>query len=160
MNIFYLDADPEIAAKYCCDKHCVKMILESAQLLCTARALSGGLPIDGYSLKPTHVNHPSAKWVRESKAHYKWLYRHLKALCKEYTRRYGKVHKVERERLLQALEVVPDTIPMTQFSDPPQCMPEEYKSPRSTVEAYRKYYIKDKAKFAKWKTGEIPSWFV
>ena len=28
MNIFVLDRDPEIAAKYHCNKHVVKMILE------------------------------------------------------------------------------------------------------------------------------------
>lgn len=160
MNIFYLDSDPEKAAKYCCDKHCVKMILESAQLLCTARALSGGLPIDGYSLKPTHVNHPSSKWVRQSKANYIWLYKHLQGLCKEYTRRYGKTHKVEREGLLKELKTIPKDIPLAAFSEPPQCMPEEYKSSVSSVEAYRIYYVKEKSRFAKWKTGEIPSWFV
>ena len=36
MNIFYLDSDPRIAAKYHCDKHVVKMILESGQMLSTA----------------------------------------------------------------------------------------------------------------------------
>jgi len=35
MNIFYLDKDPVKAAQYSCDKHVVKMILESAQMLCT-----------------------------------------------------------------------------------------------------------------------------
>jgi len=34
MNIFILDNNPKLAAQYHCDKHCVKMILESAQLLC------------------------------------------------------------------------------------------------------------------------------
>ena len=36
MNIFLLDKDPKIAAQYHCDKHVVKMILESAQMLCSA----------------------------------------------------------------------------------------------------------------------------
>ena len=31
MNIFYLDNDPTTAARYHCNKHVVKMILESAQ---------------------------------------------------------------------------------------------------------------------------------
>ena len=36
MNIFFLDWDTEKCAKYHCDKHVVKMILETAQLLCGA----------------------------------------------------------------------------------------------------------------------------
>ena len=34
MNIFVLDYNPQVAAEYHCDKHVVKMILESAQILC------------------------------------------------------------------------------------------------------------------------------
>ena len=33
MNIFYVDKDPVIAAQMMCDKHVVKMILETAQML-------------------------------------------------------------------------------------------------------------------------------
>jgi len=36
MNIFYLHRDPVKAAKIQYNKHVVKMILESAQMLCTA----------------------------------------------------------------------------------------------------------------------------
>ena len=36
MNIFYLHPDPNKAAAYHYDKHKVKMILEAAQMLCTA----------------------------------------------------------------------------------------------------------------------------
>jgi hypothetical protein len=42
MNIFYLDKDPIKAAEYSCDKHVVKMILESAQMLCTAHRVLDG----------------------------------------------------------------------------------------------------------------------
>ena len=42
MNIFYLDENPWVNAEMHCDKHCVKMILETAQMLCTAhRSLDG-----------------------------------------------------------------------------------------------------------------------
>lgn len=36
MNIFYLERDPKIAAEFHCDKHVVKMIVESAQMLSSA----------------------------------------------------------------------------------------------------------------------------
>jgi hypothetical protein len=33
MNIFYLDKNPRKCAKYHCDKHVLKMIIEYAQLI-------------------------------------------------------------------------------------------------------------------------------
>ena len=42
MNIFYVDKNPETAAKMMCDKHIIKMILESAQMLCTAKRVLDG----------------------------------------------------------------------------------------------------------------------
>jgi hypothetical protein len=35
MNIFVLDEDPVISAQMQCDKHIVKMPLETAQMLCS-----------------------------------------------------------------------------------------------------------------------------
>ena len=55
MNIFYLSHDPEEAAQYQYNKHVVKMILESAQLLCTAHRELGN---DDVPYKSTHKNHP------------------------------------------------------------------------------------------------------
>lgn len=60
MNIFYLDKDPKLCAQYHCDKHVVKMILESAQLLCTAVNEAAGKEVAPY--KSTHVNHPCSIW--------------------------------------------------------------------------------------------------
>lgn len=37
MNIFVLDLDPVKCAEYHCDKHVIKMTLETAQILCTVR---------------------------------------------------------------------------------------------------------------------------
>ena len=69
MNIFYLDRNPILAADKQCDRHVVKMILETAQLLSTAHyELDGESP----AYKPTHKNHPSAVWVRKSLDHYLW----------------------------------------------------------------------------------------
>jgi lipopolysaccharide biosynthesis regulator YciM len=41
MNIFYLDKCPEKAARLQYNKHVVKMILESAQMLCAAHHVYG-----------------------------------------------------------------------------------------------------------------------
>jgi hypothetical protein len=42
MNIFYLSKDPKQCAEWMVDKHTIKMILESAQLLSTAHRLLDG----------------------------------------------------------------------------------------------------------------------
>ena len=90
MNIFYLDKDPFKAAKVQYNKHVVKMILESAQMLCAAHHILGDSADGPYKL--AHKNHPSTIWVRENSLHYAWLYKHMIALGLQYTYRYGKTH--------------------------------------------------------------------
>ena len=84
MNIFYLDEDPVLAAQMHCDKHVVKMILESAQLLSTAHLLIDGdeLADERGLYKATHKNHPSSKWVRDSSENYEWLWNLFDQLLK------------------------------------------------------------------------------
>tara|TARA_R110002111_G_scaffold14205_2_gene38958 strand:- start:62 stop:499 length:438 start_codon:yes stop_codon:yes gene_type:complete len=140
-----------------CDKHVVKMILESAQMLSTAHHILDKSDND-LLYKATHKNHPSSRWVRESHLHYQWLYSHFVALGLEYTRRYGKIH-TSITKLSDGLSHVPRHIPNKPFSPPPQCMPPDYYQD-NTIEAYRMYYKCDKASFAKWKEpAVIPEWF-
>jgi hypothetical protein len=159
MNIFVLDNDPYQAAQYHCDKHVVKMILETAQLLCTAhRELDGDDNVDPDLYRKTHKNHPSAKWVRESNNNYNWTWCLLDGLCKEYTLRYGKTHLTET-KLLNKLQQLPHNIHIGYKTTQPQCMPDEYKGD-NTVDAYRKYYIGAKSNFAKWKNTPRPEWWL
>jgi len=137
MNIFYLDECPVEAAKLQCDKHVVKMILETAQLLSTAHhELDGSSP----AYKPTHKNHPSAVWVRSSAAAYLWAYKHMLELGREYTRRFGKEHKTIREHS-EVLRRLPKALTYCNklLESPPQCMPDECKHD-DTVVAYQTYY--------------------
>ena len=158
MNIFYLNRDPKIAAQSHCDKHCVKMILESAQMLSTAhRFLDGDKYANEKGLyKLAHKNHPSSIWVRKSHKHYKWLYQLYDNLCMEYTYRYGKHHA--SERLLTPLLELPKFIPIGDFEDPPMCMP-DYCKGDDTVLSYQTYYILEKSYFATWKLRQQPRWF-
>ena len=168
MNIFYLDRDPVIAAQMMCDKHVVKMILESAQMLSTAhRVLDGDEYANEMGLyKLAHKNHPSTIWVRTSSENYRWLFNHYDALMQEYTYRYDKTHATSRLR--DALNKTPDNIPPTQYpnisstqypnTDPPMCMP-DYCKGDDTVLSYQTYYIVEKSGFAKWKRRDIPEWF-
>ena len=159
MNIFYLDRDPIIAAQMMCDKHVVKMILESAQMLSTAhRVLDGDEYANETGLyKLAHKNHPSTIWVRSSNEHYAWLYKHMIALMKEYTYRYGKHHATER--LIVPLKQQPKYITVSGYIDPPQCMPDQCKK-EDTVTSYRTYYIIEKVKIATWnKKRSAPKWW-
>ena len=145
MNIFYLDRDPYKAASYFYDKHKVKMILESAQMLCTAHHVYGNP--DDVPYRQAHLNHPSTIWARESRPNYYWLYEHMIALGQEYTKRYGKVH-MSIDKCKDALRFCPDGIESMVFTEPPQCMPDEYKVPGCSITAYWNYYEQDKYKVA------------
>lgn len=154
MNIFYVDKDPVIAAKNLCNSHVVKMILESAQLLSTAHNILDEPKENLY--RSTHINHPSNKWVRESREHYIWLYKHFEGLCNEYTYRYGKTHATSR--LLEFLYFTPYNILSKGFIDPPCAMPKEYIVENNAVESYRNYYRIGKAHLHKYTKREIPEW--
>ena len=150
MNIFVLDESPVVSAKYACDKHVVKMILESAQMLCSVHP-EGTAPY-----KRSFYNHPCTKWVRESARNYEWLLLHAYALCDEYTRRYDKGHKTEK--VIEWCDNNRPELPNTSPTKHPTCMP-DYCKTESVVESYRNYYNNEKAKFANWKDGNIPHWY-
>jgi hypothetical protein len=141
MNIFYIHESPIISAKAMSDKHVVKMILESAQLMSTAHHKLDS-PIAFNLYKPTHVNHPSNVWVRESAEHYEWLYQHFLALCDEYSNRYHKVHATYT-KLNEYLKTPPIALERKGFTEPPCAMPDIYKVASSLL-SYRKYYESEK----------------
>jgi hypothetical protein len=152
MNIFVLDHDVKRCAQAHNDKHVVKMILETAQLLSTVQWQSGREA----PYKQTHVNHPCSVWARESLGNYMWLCELGLELCKEYTHRYGKVHK--SEAIIRYLAEAPPSLSnkgMTPFA---QAMPEECKA-NDAVTAYRNYYIQEKGGMAKWSKRERPYWY-
>lgn len=147
MNIFRVDNDPIVAARMLCNRHVVKMVLETAQMLST---------INGGPYKPTHANHPCTLWAKASKCNYAWLALHGLALCDEYTARYSKRHKCED--IIEQLSAIPESIEPLACTPQPLCMPDEYKRD-SIVESYRAYYRGDKAYFATWPAGLTPEWF-
>lgn len=153
MNIFPLDTVPSIAAKMHNDKHVVKMILETAQMLSTAHHIRGSPYIDKV-YKQAYVNHPCTIWVRRTSRNYDWALRLFKALLEEYTHRYGKIHK--SSELLEYLSYNP--VPKGPFKPFPQAMPDIYKH-KDPVIAYRRYYIGEKSYFSKWTKRPIPEWF-
>lgn len=176
MNIFYLNHNPEICARNCCDKHCVKMILEYAQLMSSAhRYLDGvqtSVEIDGkiknrwilpderesQIYQVAHLNHPSTIWTRSGEENYLWLYSLWIETINEYKYRYNnKLHSCERLR--EPLSRPPFNIEKREFFEPTQAMPEYCKIPGDSISAYRKYYINEKQHLAKWSKRDIPEWF-
>jgi hypothetical protein len=158
MNIFYLDKDIDKCVQFHCDKHVVKMILEYAQILCTAQR---ELDSNANSLlyKATHKNHPSSLWARETSDNYIYLYNLFVGLSNEYTYRYSKTH-LTYSKLKDLLYVVPKNIPIGEFREPFQCMPEEFRSD-NTVQSYRTYYkSKQKSFDMKYTNREAPEWLV
>ena len=146
MNIFYLDSDPVKAAQVQYNKHVVKMILESAQMLCTAHHHYTELlsQDDSYiPYKKAHYNHPSTIWCRENSEQYLWLYNHMIALGNEYTKRYNKIH-LTITKCADILKATPAGIPLGTFEEPPQCMPEQYKVAGCSITAYWNYYEQEK----------------
>lgn len=149
MNIFVLDNNVELSAQYHCDKHVVKMILETAQLLCSAHE-PGVAPY-----RRTHYNHPCSKWVRTTTGNYLWLADFGLALCREYTHRYGKRHK-SQDVIEWAEESIPDSIPLGDLTPFAQAMPDQFKHV-NTVLAYRRYY-NNKQIDMRYTNREAPQW--
>ena len=138
MNVFILDEDPTISASMLCNKHVLKMLVESCQILCNC------FDIDKVPYKRTHYNHPCCVWARQYKDNYLWVLNHAKALCVEYSKRYNKIHKCE-----SVLDCLPDSRLKYGSSDFIQAVPDKYKKV-GAVDAYQEYYVNDKLHFCKW----------
>ena len=177
MNIFILDEDLDKCAEYHVDKHIIKMPLEAAQMLCTnmwvdkyfgyvpeklskeqlavLREKKKNEPRD-FPYLPTMHNHPCTIWARTSMDNHEWLHCYAVALNDEYGYRYGKSHKSVHSVILTLPEPVHlPRIGLTPFA---QAMPDSLKG-GDAVDAYRRFYHKDKATFASWKHREKPPWW-
>jgi len=182
MNIFVLDNDPVLAAQSQCDKHVVKMVVESAQMLSTSHRLLDGVlneerndkgrkvkswiipdaSMDQALYRAVHMNHPCTKWTMLSLSNYLWHYQHFVALCDEYTYRYGKVHKTDT-MLRFVLDEAPNNIEdigLTQFplamKSNPECM-----NPDDPVTSYKSFYQTKQARFKMaWSKRNPPDWFI
>jgi len=177
MNIFFTNTNPEICAQEHVDRHCVKMILEYAQLLSTAHRVLDGVEetiiqngrnkkvwsvqnMNDLLYKATHINHPSALWCRQTADNYVWLATLLEETCKEYTHRYSKTHKTEMIGLVEFLtSTLPENINMgDSFTPPTLAMPDEFKDSDHTL-AYQNYILIDKAHILSWKNRTPPKWY-
>lgn len=183
MNIFYLSEDLEECAEFHIDRHCTKMILESAQLLCMALwadKLFGYVPRaltpEEYAVlkevmraepadmdqrtfvpyKAGHHNHPCSIWLRSSVEHFYYLHNLANELQREAWYRGYKTHK--SIGVINSLPL-PKHTPDNGFVPPFPAMPEELKS-GDTLQDYRLFYMLDKAAIpATWKYRDKPFWW-
>lgn len=156
MNIFVLDTEPHIAARYHCDIHVRAMIRESAQMLSTAHRILDGSKQPIY--KTTHINHPCTKWVRASMGNYEWLYDLYHNLHLEYQERFHKTHRSFID-LHKYLQYPPESIEDNGLTTFAQAMPDDYKQP-DAVQAYRDYYCHDKLRIATWSPPSYKPYWV
>lgn len=159
MNIFFLSDDPQQSARWLVDKH-MKMLLETCQMLCTTYHLQG---IEA-PYRKTHVEHPSTKWVRASSDNFLWAIEHAYAISKEYTERYGKIHKslaVLDWCELNSWRLGFDTKDLQPFAiaikDSAICRTLPEFDTNDVVNCYRLFYKYDKSHLHFWKQNK-PEW--
>lgn len=177
MNIFALDNDPSKAAEYHCDKHVLKMLLESAQLLSTmVHALAPGQVIPGTDdngepiltwygnkvYKPTHMNHPCSVWVRHSMRNAMWLADLGHALNHQSEIRWHKP-AYKAHAVLNGIASCISKLPFENSKVEPftLALPKEIRELNlDNVTSYRLYYASAKRSFATWtRLGKQPYWW-
>lgn len=160
MNIFAVDVNPIRAAGSLCDRHVVKMPLESTQMICTVARFFN---VES-RYKSTHEKHPCVEWLAGNRKAWNWHLEYTRALFNEYTYRYGRKHRSQKvfEEVTARFEgPTNDSAYMPSFV---LCMPDKYKkfawSQMDAVTAYRHFYIMEKRAFAKWDYTSPPPWFI
>jgi hypothetical protein len=151
MNIFYFDLNIELCAQSHCDSHVVKMILESAQILCTVLWMNGMEA----PYKPTHTKHPCVLWANQSLSNWIWLKDLAGALNEEFKYRFD--HQLNHKSYEVILSLPTPQLADLGLTDFIQAMPEEFKHQDPTV-AYRQYFIGQKMHLAKWTKRQVPDW--
>jgi hypothetical protein len=154
MNIFVLDTDPYAAARMMCDKHVVKMVLETGQILSTVHRAHGS--DDDRLYRTTHQHHPCTVWAGASRLNYKWVVDHFTALALEYNHRYGRNHKTWSD-LFSVVEHCPAGITHDDQTPFALAMPDEYKTD-CPVQSYRNYYMGEKMNMLVYTNRAVPDW--
>ena len=166
MNLFILDQNPRTAARYYCDKHVVKIILESFQMMGSAvrrhGAIDEQMPLTkaGKPLKGGYSNHPVTRWVGETRGNYDWTFQHVMELSREYTRRYDKIHACHHKIAGDLYQGLAHLIPPGSVTDFALAMPEDYKSDNAIL-SYREYYkFKEGQIKMTWTNSKKPEWML
>lgn len=90
MNIFATSRCPKKSAQALDNLRLPKMVLESAQMICTVLRHYGAS--DDWLYRATHINHPCTLWAQQNRANFIWLCTHARECTLEHLRRGGKFH--------------------------------------------------------------------
>jgi hypothetical protein len=165
MNIFVLHSHPRKAARYHADKHVVKMLLESTQMLYTAHWVTvfptllqhkapikvseaqKKLPVpptlrnapNQTPYRPVHIHHPCSVWVRASRANYAWLAALALALAQEHAFRWPASPPHSCAAHAAWLATHPPSLPNFPLTPFALAMPEDVKK-HDAIQSYRAFY--------------------
>ena len=191
MNIFILSEEREPLvhyaqqAQYHIDKHVVKMIAESVQMLVTVLAAqprhfkqldkvaSWSNIANNFPCKPLSAGmtkHPCTQWTASRIEHFNYLACLALQLCHEHQYRYPLSAEHAYMPWLQALV---STLTVDFNLGPTAALPQQFAiavkdaNKRSSaadhllaLDTYRDYYVRDKRSFATWKKRMKPVWFI
>jgi len=159
MNMFWLAEDPEESARMHCDRHVTKMCVEYAQILSTAADMAGFHdPERMYEPIPNMVR-KTHEWAAESADNFARLLSMANALGEEFEYRYGSKHQSIVD-VVSEIDVSDVRIDHSGLTDPPLCMPDEYKDEGDVVGSYREFYNYGKRWDLSWSKRDVPDWYV
>lgn len=162
MNIFAYHPDPKQCALWLDDKRKNKMLVETAQLLCTAgRYHFGPEFVEPQTYKSTHMSHPCARWLYRSWGNYRWLYEYWLALRTQF----GKDHMSFSKNISYVENVLAhaDHQQMTPFANCARNTDMGVDFTHLPVhDAYREYHIirwQTDKRTPTWNKGQRPTWY-
>jgi len=186
MNIFILSEEREPLlhykqqAMFHLDRHVVKMIAESTQMLVTslvttynagklaaAPQIANSMPCKPLSASMT--KHPCTQWACASIEHFNYLACLALQLCHEHRYRYPLSAEHAYMPWLQALVTELTRLGLGPEADLPTQFAIAVKNVNKrsiaadhllALDTYRDYYVRDKRSFATWKKRMKPVWFI
>jgi hypothetical protein len=149
------------------------MLTESSQLMCYAHhvATADKEWVEKnikFSLNKAHSKHPCTLWMLDDPRNYAWVYSLVKAMLVEYDYRYDGLRRGKYASTISMLPSLARIPGSTATVHDINRLPDDFvlamgKSPEcigpDAVEAYRRFYIVGKNRFASWKTRATPSWY-
>jgi hypothetical protein len=162
VNIFFLSDCPEKSAKLLCNRHKVRMPLESAGMLAFAFP-EGETPIPNLRSN-RHHKHPASVWARQSKSNFEWLLIHALTQAEDYKKHYKREHASEKHIHWFKNNYHKISFPRAELTSFSRCFSsfKEYldNTESNTIKAYQSFYWLDKKTFAKWPSlEEIPDFW-
>ena len=160
VNLFYLDHNPKKCAKYYCNKHVIKILVEICQILSQIHHEIGNKNPPYKKCRGISLNLSTYVWAKESIGNYNYCVQLALELLKEYKYRYNnKNHKSEKAIIWLKNNLPPIKKKIrTKFklSNNVSIYNEFY---NDVVLASRLIYVDFKCKNDNWSIRDKPSWF-